>query len=350
MRNHNRFFPHVKTSSSFLGFLCVLNDEFEFRFGGDFTVDEAATDGLADGAAHFDEFRFDDEDVAGDDGAAEFDFVCTHEVADLALVAGDAEHEDGGYLRHGFNLKYAGHDGVFREVALEEELVHGEVFLADALGFSFKADDAVHHEEGVAVRQKFHDFADVEYGFAGGDVSRLGQKGLHVAVFLLELGGKLGVRAVARHDGDDVAEDAAAVEDEVADHVHGLVAGQFVVEAEGFFAEDLVAFEDDGVFDAAAFDEAFFDEGGDVFVEAEGAGGGKFGFVGFRRDDCVKVLGEAAFRADAGDGDAEVFRGKDGEDGAAFGFDGDRLADLPDAARSILFDDAGRFDEFDVGA
>jgi hypothetical protein len=35
-----------------------------------------------------------------------------------------------------------------------------------ALCFAFEADDAVHHEEGIAVRQDLHHLVDAQHGLA----------------------------------------------------------------------------------------------------------------------------------------------------------------------------------------
>jgi len=323
--------------------------EFEFAFGDDFAVDEAAAAGLADGAADFDDFGFDEEGVSGEDGAAPFDAVGAHEVADFPGVFRFAEHEDGGDLGHGLELEDAGHDGVAGEVAGEEGLVDGDVFDAGAFGVAFEIDNAIDEEERVAVGEDFEDVVDIEDAFAlwNGDGR---DHGPHARVFGLEGGGHFGVGAVAGFDGDDVAEDAFAGEDEVADEVEGFVACEFVREAQGFLGHDFVAADDDGAFEGSALDEAFFEERFDVFVVDEGACGADFLFVGGGCDFGGEVLGEAPVGADVGDGDAEGFAGDDGDEGAIAGFLVDGFADFPDLARGGLGDDAGFFDEFDEGA
>ena len=236
-----------------------------------------------------------------------------------------------------------------REVALEKEFIHGQVLQSPALRFSFKTDNAVHHQEGIAVRQKAHHFVDVQHGVSVRNIDGIGGHLLVAVVFLLELGRKFGVRAVARLDGDDVAQDRFAAQGQVSNKVHGLVAGKFIDETHGFLAHELLAADDHGVFQAAALDEALFQQGLDVFVERKGAGRGQFLFIRFRRDNRVKVLGNAVFRPHAGDGNAELLGGENGQDGTALGFNGNGLAHFQIAARHIQFHDAGALDQLYVG-
>lgn len=323
--------------------------EHEFAFGGGLAVDGAAAAGDADVAFHLEDFCFDEEHVAGDDGAAEFDIVGAHEVADFALIFGFSEHEDAGDLGHGFDLEDARHDWVAWEVALEERFVDGDGFDAGAFVFAFEADDAVDHEEGVAVGEDAHDLVDVEDGFSEGDGDRARDHAEHASVFGLEAAGHFCVRAVAGFDGDDVAHDAAAEEHEVADDVEDFVADEFVREAERFLGHDAVVADDDGVFETAALDEAFFEEPFDVLVEDEGACGGDFLFVDGGGDLGGEVLRVAAVWADLGAGDAEFAVWDDGDETTAGGFDVDGFADFVDRAESVLFLDAGGFDALDVG-
>ena len=128
------------------------------------------------------------------------------------------------------------------------------------------------------------------------------------------------------------------------------MAGEFIDEAHGLLAHELLPADDHGVFQAAALDEALFQQGLDVLVEREGAGRGQFLFIRFRRDDRVKVLGDAVFRSHAGDGDAELLGGENGQDGTALGFNGDGLAHFQIAPRHFLFHNAGALDQFHVGS
>ena len=104
----------------------------------------------------------------------------------------------------------------------------------------------------------------------------------------------------------------------------------------GFLGHDLVAADDHGAFQRAALDQALFEQRLDVLVIDEGAGGADFLFVGLGRDLAGEILGEAAFRADVGDGDLEGLARDDGDDGAVAGFhDGSaRGFPKPCAARS----------------
>ena len=75
------------------------------------------------------------------------------------------------------------------------------------------------------------------------------------------------------HDGDDVTQDAVAVKNEVAYHIHGFVASAFVVETQTAGADVLVALDDDGVVKGTTLDEPLIQQGLHVLVEAECAGG-----------------------------------------------------------------------------
>ncbi len=251
-------------------------------------------------------------------------------------------------MGHGFDLKHAGHDRVPREVALEKGLVDGDIFDPGALVVSFEVDDAVDHEEGVAVRKDLHQLVDVEDGFAAWNLDGWNH-GAHPGVFALEDGGHLGVWVVARFDADDVAHDAFTAEHEVADDVERLVAGEFIVEAHRFFTENLFSSDDHGVFQAASFDQAFVEQRFDIFVINEGSGWSDFLFVELGGDFAGEKLGEAAVGADIGDRNPELFIGDDGDKGAIFGFHVDGLPDFVNFSWFVLGLDAGFFDELDVG-
>lgn len=313
------------------------------------SVDGAGGNGGADGAAEGKDFSVNKEGVSRDDWFAEFDFVGAEEVADFSGVIRHPHDEDGGGLRHGLELEDAWHDGMSGEVALEEVLVHGEILDSGALHLGGESGDAVNEEEGVAVGEDLEDLGDIEDGFGFGEFDG-GNHGAHGGVVFAKGFGGFGVGAVAGFDGDDVAGEFAPGEHEVADEVEGFVAGEFVVEAHGLLGHDFFATDDDGVFKRAAFDEAFVEEGLDVFVKGEGACGGDFVFVEFGGDHGGEVLHEAAVFADVGDGDAELLVGDDGDEGAIAGFEMDGLADFPDFSRGGLFFEAGFLDEFDIGA
>ena len=106
----------------------------------------------------------DEERVAGKDRLAELHLVGTHEVADFARVLGLPHHHDRGDLSHGLDLQHARHDGVPGEVTLEVGLVDRDAFDADGLEVSVKLHNAVHHQEGIAVRQDIHHPVDIHHG------------------------------------------------------------------------------------------------------------------------------------------------------------------------------------------
>ena len=206
-----------------------MNRKHNGRAGCHFAIEQATTLGFADAAAEGDDFGFDEEGVAGSHRFAPLHFVGRHEVADLALVLGDAEDEDAGGLRHCFELEHARHHGMVGEVSLEEVFVEGEV-LDRGAGLVGEVDDAVDEKEGVAMGKDFENVGEVKNGFAlgnndGGDV------GHHLGILFLQERGHFGIGSVAWCDCDDVPEDALAAEHEVADEVEGFVAGEFVAES-----------------------------------------------------------------------------------------------------------------------
>lgn len=146
-----------------------------------------------------------------------------------------------------------------------------------------------------------------------------------------------------------MAQNGLAAQGQVPNKVHGLVAGELIDETHGFLAHELLAADDHGVFQAAALDEALFQQGLDVFVERKGAGGASsFSYVsGVMTASKYWVM--AVFRSHAGDGNAELLGGENGQDGTALGFNGDGLAHFQIAARHIQFHDAGALDQFYVG-
>ena len=290
----------------------------------------------------------DEEGVTRENGFAEFHFVRTHEVTNFSGVLGVKHHEDAGDLGHGFDLQHAGHDGVVGEVALEEGFVDGDRFDAGALGVALEGDDAVDHEERIPVGEDLHDLRGGEDALADREPGRR-DHGHHFGVFLGNGHGELGVGSVAGAHGDDMAEQRASDQGEVADDIEDLVTDEFVRKTERLFAQHGVVADDNGIFEAAAADEAFLHERLDVFVVDEGAGGGDVVFVNLRGDFEAEVLRVVAVRTSLGAGDAELGVGQDDQNGAVLGLDGDGFADLAVAARGILFDDTGFFDQRDVG-
>ena len=193
-----------------------------------------------------------------------------------------------------------------------------------------RADDPVDHQERVAVRQQAHDLVDVERALAAGELAGGDERG-ELGVLLGERAGEFRVGRVARLDGDDVPLDAAPEQGEVADDVEHLVAHELVGEAHRLLAQHAVAAHDDGVFQAAALDEALFHERLDVLVKRERPRRGDFLFVGLGRDFQRAVLREPPAGADLRAGDAERVVGHDGQERAALGLDVQRFAHLENA-------------------
>jgi hypothetical protein len=101
--------------------------------------------------------------VSGHHRLAELRVLDRHEVDELACGARPQglHHQHGRGLRHALDDQHARHHRVLREVALEEVLVDGDVLDADGGGALHDIHDAVHHQEGKAVRNGVHDARDV---------------------------------------------------------------------------------------------------------------------------------------------------------------------------------------------
>ena len=110
--------------------------------------------------------------VARNDRLAEARFINAHEKDDLAF---DVEifrigRESGGRLRHRLDNEDARHDRLLWKVALEKLVAIAHAFDADRAFTSFDVDQLVDQQERVAMRQKLHDFVDVQRRFPGLDV------------------------------------------------------------------------------------------------------------------------------------------------------------------------------------
>jgi len=323
--------------------------EFQFGAGDDFSVDGTGGDGLADVAAHFGDFGIDEKGVSGDDRLAEFDVVGAEEVTDFSLVVRKAHDEDGGGLCHGLELEDAWHDGVSGEVALEEFLVHGEVFNGGALHLIGEAGHAINEEERISMGKNTMDVLRSENRFGFGELERWNHRA-HLSVFFFDTLGGFGVWAMAGLDGDDMAAEFFPGKHEVSDDVEGFVAGEFVLKAHGLFGHNFFAADDDGIFEGAAFDETFVEEGFNILVESKGSSWCDFFLVGLRIHHRREVLNEAAVFSDVGHGDAEFFIRNDSDEGTVPGFEMDGFANFPDLAGNGLFFEAGFFNELNVGA
>ena len=95
------------------------------------------------------------------------------------------------------------------------------------------------------MREDAHDLVDIENAFTVGNGDRRGNHSAHPLVFFFQSCGHLGVWTVAGFYGDDVAVDAFAGEDEIADEVQRLVAGELVVETHWFLGHHFIATDDD---------------------------------------------------------------------------------------------------------
>ena len=208
--------------------LVVDEHEFDFGFGDDLIADVGAAADVAGAGFDADVFGFEDELVAGDDGAAELDLVEGEQERDFAGVFEFAGEEEARELGEGFDDQDAGHHGSAGVMAFKEGFVHGDVFDAQGAAVAIHFDDAVDQEHGIAVRHEAEDAADIHDRFADGQAC---------AALRLEHLGELAdhgvVEGVAALVGDELALYGAAQEIEVADEIEDFVADAFVGEAVG---------------------------------------------------------------------------------------------------------------------
>lgn len=198
------------------------------------------------------------------------------------------------------------------------------------------------------MRQDSEDVLDVQNGLGFREFNGW-HHGPHGSVVFLKGFSGFSVGSVTGFDGDDMPVELAAREHEVADDVKCLVSCEFVVKTHGLLGHDFIAPYDDGIFKRAPFDESFVEEGFDVFVEGEGAGGSDFLFVNLRGDDGGEVLHEAAVLSDVGDRDAELFIWNDGNEASVPGFEMDGFADFPDFPGDGLLLNPCFFNKLDEG-
>src|SRR5437773_2527979 len=99
---------------------------------------------------------------------------------------------------------------------------------------------------------------------------------------------------MARFNRNNMAANGLPEKRKVADDIDDLVTHEFVGEPQRFFAQDRFAAHDDGVLEAAAFDEDFFHERLDFFVINKRPGWRDLALVNCRGDFCGKKLRELA--------------------------------------------------------
>ncbi len=236
--------------------LGVDQREGKLALGHNGVVHKALAGSFAKIAAGAGKFAVDEESIAGHYGFTEFYAIGGHKITDFAAVLGVAQQQDAGDLGHGLNLKHARHHGVAREMPWKIRLIKGHRLDAATFVVAFKSDNAIYHEERIAVWQDSHNLIDVEHRFSPRDVVL----GNHHANFLktgFDGADQLRVWPVARSNCDDVPTDRLAQKHEVANDVEDLMTDKFVRESHRFFADYRVALDDNRVLKTAAFDEAF---------------------------------------------------------------------------------------------
>ena len=163
------------------------------------------------------DFRFHYKYVSRKDGGAETDFIHTGEQGDESPVFFRILESDSADLGHGFTDEGARHDGMSREMALEERFIHGHAFDAYRIFQRNHVNDFIDQQHGVSMRQDFHDFFNIEFH----SISSLFQS--------LELFGKPGVQFVTAKDGDDMGMKGAH-QGNISQDIENLVAYQFIRE------------------------------------------------------------------------------------------------------------------------
>ena len=250
---------------------------------------------------------------------APFHVLGGHEIGHLIRGFRLLQKQNPGDLRHRLKLQHARHDGVSGEMSLKIRLVHCDVFDADDFA-AFDFQNAVHHQERRAVRQQLHDSLDVHRAALGdqrrgrGDFRRRRGKRLRGAQRLLHLRNDMpdhfAIRRVARFDGNQMPADRPAEQRQIAHNVEHLVPHKFLGIPQRFGCQHRVVADDDGIFQAAALDEAVFDEELDFLVKTKCPCVRQFRLPGLGGDFRAVKLGEPAFFVRAGAGDFEGLVGK----------------------------------------
>src|SRR5512143_491995 len=136
----------------------------QLGLGDELAVDERAHRVLAHAAHLANQVGLERQPVAGKHAAAEARAVDAREEEQRAVArpaAGGAPGEDRGELRERLDDEHGGHYREFREMTLEERLVHRDVLDASNRRRRNERRDAVEEEHGIPVRQVLHDLADV---------------------------------------------------------------------------------------------------------------------------------------------------------------------------------------------
>src|SRR5574343_658847 len=143
----------------------------QLGLGGELAVHAGLGRVLVDACLGTQDLGFDDELVTRLDRALETGTVDAGEVhhrvlARVGLHRGEGQQRRG--LGHRLEDQHARHHRAVREVAHEEGLVHRHVLQGDDALVLVQLGDAVHQQEGVAVREPLEDLVDVHHGSAHG--------------------------------------------------------------------------------------------------------------------------------------------------------------------------------------
>src|SRR5215218_7471288 len=148
--------------------------------------------------------------------------------------------------------------------------------------------------------------------------------------------------------GDDVAANARRKKREVADDIEDFVPDEFIGETERLLAQNRLASHDDGVLETATFDQVFFHERLDVFVENKRARRCDLALENGGRNLRGEKLREASPWSDLGAGDAILLIRQDDEQRAAFRLDVDWLAHSKRLPQLLLRGETRLPDDLDV--
>ena len=133
------------------------------------------------------------------------------------------------------------------------------------------------------MRQNSHYFLTVESAIVFRNNARQRE---HIAscLFFPDSERQFCICSVTRFDRDEVPSNATANQREIANNIVDFVPNEFVGEAQRFLAENGIAAQDDGVFQAAALDQVLLHERFDLLVVNKCPGRGYLALENRRRD------------------------------------------------------------------
>src|ERR1700676_1711104 len=120
-------------------------------------VDQTSTTCFTDVSFRPQKLGFNHQHIARDHRFAEFNIVCTQEVADTAGVRKLFPKQNASYLSHRLDLQNSWHDGMIREMTLKKGLVDRDLLCSDTFVDSVKRKDPVYHQKRITMWKNLHD-------------------------------------------------------------------------------------------------------------------------------------------------------------------------------------------------